>query len=55
MYANWFEAPPYFTVGRLAELQAEFSESLHLSRQALSFAAVGDVTGSSMILARSSK
>ena len=21
MYANWFEAPPYFTSGRLQELQ----------------------------------
>jgi nucleotide-binding universal stress UspA family protein len=28
MYANWLEAPPYFTVGRVAELQAEFRESL---------------------------
>jgi nucleotide-binding universal stress UspA family protein len=35
MYANWFEAPPYFTVGRLAELQAEFSESLHLAERSL--------------------
>ena len=35
MYANWFEAPPYFTVGRLAELQAEFSESLHLAKHSL--------------------
>jgi nucleotide-binding universal stress UspA family protein len=35
MYANWFEAPPYFTVGRLAELQAEFSESLHLAEHSL--------------------
>jgi nucleotide-binding universal stress UspA family protein len=35
MYANWFEATPYFTVGRLAELQAEFSESLHLAKHSL--------------------
>ncbi|MGP8246395.1 MAG: universal stress protein [Bryobacteraceae bacterium] len=35
MYANWFEAPPYFTVGRLAELQAEFSESLQLAEHSL--------------------
>ena len=35
MYANWFEAPPYFTVSRLAELQAEFRESLHLAEQSL--------------------
>ena len=35
MYANWFEAPPYFTVGRLAELQNEFSESLHLAEASL--------------------
>jgi nucleotide-binding universal stress UspA family protein len=35
MYANWFEAPPYFTVGRLAELQAEFSESLQLAGHSL--------------------
>ena len=35
MYANWFEAPPYFTVGRLAELQTEFRESLRLAEQSL--------------------
>ena len=27
-YANWFEAPPYFTESRVAELQSEFRESL---------------------------
>ncbi len=36
MYANWFEAPPYFTVGRLNELQAEFRSSLHLAEESLS-------------------
>ncbi len=36
MYANWFEAPPYFTVGRLAELQAEFRESVQLAERSLS-------------------
>ena len=34
-YANWFEAPPYFTVGRLAELQTEFRESLQLAEHSL--------------------
>jgi nucleotide-binding universal stress UspA family protein len=27
-YANWFEAPPYFTEGRLAELESQFRESM---------------------------
>jgi len=35
MYANWFEAPPYFTSGRLNELQEEFRESLHLAEESL--------------------
>ncbi len=35
MYANWFEAPPYFTVGRLAELQVEFRESLQAAEASL--------------------
>lgn len=35
MYANWFEAPPYFTSGRLDELQKEFRESLHLAEESL--------------------
>ena len=35
MYANWFEAPPYFTAGRLAELQTEFRESLQVAERSL--------------------
>lgn len=35
MYANWFEAPPYFTMGRLDELQKEFRESLQLAQDSL--------------------
>ena len=35
MYANWFEAPPYFTSGQLDELQKEFRESLHLAEESL--------------------
>jgi nucleotide-binding universal stress UspA family protein len=35
MYANWFEAPPYFTVGRITELQAEFRESLQTAEASL--------------------
>lgn len=35
MYARWLEAPPYFTVGRLAELQTEFRESLQVAEQSL--------------------
>ena len=27
-YADWFEAPPYFTAGRVGELQSEFREAL---------------------------
>ena len=27
-YANWFEAPPYFTEGRIEELKREFRDSL---------------------------
>lgn len=34
-YANWFEAPPYFTAGRIAELQTEFRESLQLAEASL--------------------
>ncbi len=35
MYSHWFEAPPYFTSGRIEELRAEFSASLHLAEQSL--------------------
>jgi nucleotide-binding universal stress UspA family protein len=35
MYANRFEAPPYFTVGRLTELQSEFRESLQLAEESI--------------------
>ncbi len=35
MYAQWFEAPPYFTAGRLDELRREFGESLQLAEKAL--------------------
>jgi nucleotide-binding universal stress UspA family protein len=35
MYANRFEAPLYFTVGRLPELQSEFRESLQLAEESL--------------------
>ncbi len=34
-YANWFEAPPYFTEARVAELQSEFRESLEQAAQML--------------------
>ncbi|MDR3701407.1 MAG: universal stress protein [Candidatus Sulfopaludibacter sp.] len=35
LYANWFEAPPYVTSGRLEELQKEFRESLAYAEGAL--------------------
>ncbi len=35
VYANWFEAPPYFTSGRLDELQKQFQRSIHLAEEAL--------------------
>ena len=35
MHAAWFDAPPYFTVNRLTELQTEFRESLRLAEQSL--------------------
>ena len=35
LYANWFEAPPYFTSGRLDELRKEFRESLQLAEESL--------------------
>jgi nucleotide-binding universal stress UspA family protein len=35
MYSQWFEAPPYFTSGRLEELRTEFSESLRLAEESL--------------------
>ena len=35
MYADWFEAPPYFTSGRLGELQKEYRKSLHLAQESL--------------------
>jgi nucleotide-binding universal stress UspA family protein len=34
-YANWFEAPAYFTEGRIEELKAEFTESVRLAERAL--------------------
>ncbi len=34
-YANWFEAPPYFTEGRIEELKQEFRESLAEAERAL--------------------
>jgi nucleotide-binding universal stress UspA family protein len=34
-YANWFEAPPYFTKGRIAELQSEFRDSLGQAERTL--------------------
>jgi nucleotide-binding universal stress UspA family protein len=34
-YANWFEAPPYFTESRIAELQSEFRESMDQARRTL--------------------
>ena len=49
MYANWFEAPPYFTVGRLAELQAELRDSEQAAGQmlaALVQSTLGDQAGS---------
>ena len=35
MYANWFDAPPYFTSGRLHELRQEFRESLSFVESSL--------------------
>jgi nucleotide-binding universal stress UspA family protein len=35
LYANWFEAPAYFTSGRLEELQKEYRESLTYAEGAL--------------------
>ncbi len=35
-YANWFEAPAYFTEGRIEELKQEFTDSLHEANSALS-------------------
>ncbi len=35
LYANWFEAPAYFTSGRLEELQKEFREALTFAEGAL--------------------
>jgi nucleotide-binding universal stress UspA family protein len=35
VYANWFEAPPYFTEGRLEELRNEFKESLSAAERML--------------------
>jgi nucleotide-binding universal stress UspA family protein len=34
-YVNWFEAPPYFTENRVAELQKEFRESLSQAKRML--------------------
>jgi len=35
MYANWLETPPYFTAGRISDLQTEFRESLRLAEESL--------------------
>jgi nucleotide-binding universal stress UspA family protein len=35
VYANWFEAPPYFTEGRVAELQKEFREAVSEAQRML--------------------
>jgi nucleotide-binding universal stress UspA family protein len=35
MYSQWFEAPPYFTSGRVDELRREFSDSLQLAEESL--------------------
>ncbi len=35
-YANWFEAPPYFTEGRIEELKREFRDSIAAAEGALS-------------------
>lgn len=35
VYANWFEAPPYFTSGRLDELRQEFRKSLSFAEESL--------------------
>src|SRR5262245_59218604 len=35
MYANWIEAPPYFTSSRLEELRREFRESMDLAEESL--------------------
>ncbi len=34
-YASWFEAPAYFTEGRIEELKTEFTESIRLAELAL--------------------
>jgi len=46
MYANWFEAPPYFTSGRLDELREEFRESLSSAENSLKLFA-GSTLGAS--------
>jgi nucleotide-binding universal stress UspA family protein len=35
IYANWFDAPPYFTDGRIAELSREFRDSQAAAEQSL--------------------
>ena len=35
VHASWFEAPPYFTAGRMNALQREFRESLQLAEESL--------------------
>lgn len=35
VYSDWFEVPLYFTAARVAELQAEFRDSLHLAEETL--------------------
>jgi nucleotide-binding universal stress UspA family protein len=35
MYSHWFDAPPYFTEGRVAAMKKEFDESIHEAQRAL--------------------
>jgi nucleotide-binding universal stress UspA family protein len=35
LYANWFDAPPYFTEGRIEELTREFRDSQTEAEQSL--------------------
>lgn len=34
-YANWFEAPPYFTAGRIAAMKEEIEQSSQFARESL--------------------
>jgi nucleotide-binding universal stress UspA family protein len=44
-YANWFDAPPYFTESRVAELQSEFRESFNQADRMLREFTVATLAG----------